>query len=208
MSANGLISTGRGQIYIIVSIALAALLLGRRAALIVWGASTVVLGIITFSLITRTPEDPAILAQQMYEPYTLLINAGSTLVIGGILALCIISLINSLGQSLRITEQALAERDEAYALLEQRVAVRPQARSSQPAWRPTHRRAGCAHRPVSSSPNSAACERSRMTSVGAASSLCRADSETLLRRYMEAEHNRYRYRPATPHTYTDLIRII
>ncbi|NTW01271.1 MAG: PAS domain S-box protein [Oscillochloris sp.] len=119
---TGLVSAGR--VYIMFDLAVAAVMFQRRSVLIVWLSSAVGLLLSCIAFIDLPPAVVAILAQRLTDPCTFILNALITLIMGAIVAIGITSLINSLAQSLRTTEQALAERDLINSALEQRVAER------------------------------------------------------------------------------------
>ncbi len=122
---TGLISAGR--IYIVPSVVIAALMLSRRSMLLTWLGGMIVL---TFSVIAfagKSFAEVAVLAHRLTDPNTLLTNELITLWMGATVALGTSSLVGSLGRSLRATEQALAERDQTNAVLDQRVAERTHA---------------------------------------------------------------------------------
>ncbi|NTU80737.1 MAG: hypothetical protein HGA45_15400, partial [Chloroflexales bacterium] len=115
---------GAGRVYLVVDIVVAALLLSRRSTLLVWlcGAAALTLSGLAFA--GRPPAEVADLAQRLTDPNTLLTNGMLTLVLSALVALGAASLVHSLAESLRATEQALAERDQTNAALEQGVAER------------------------------------------------------------------------------------
>jgi PAS domain S-box-containing protein len=125
----GMISAGR--IYVVASIVIAALMLSRRAMLVAWlgGAAVLTLGGIAFA--DRSFVEVAAVTQRLTDPNTLLTNGMITLWVSAAVAVGASSLVSSLASSLRATEQALAERDQTNAELEQRVAERTSALESQ-----------------------------------------------------------------------------
>lgn len=113
-----------GRIYIVTSSIIAALMLSRRAIILVWlaGASVLLLSSLVFA--TQSPAELVALAAYLGESNHLLANGIVTLTVSTAAMLGATSLVNRLNRSLYTTEQALAERDQANALLEQRVLDR------------------------------------------------------------------------------------
>ncbi|RRR76644.1 MAG: response regulator [Candidatus Viridilinea halotolerans] len=118
----GEISSGRG--YLIATVAIAAIMLNRRATLLVWLCGAAALGASAFIFLGRSEAEFAALLLRLQDPVNLLNGAVSTLIMSAIAAFGALSLVQRLSESLRAAEVAQAERDQAYALLEQRVAER------------------------------------------------------------------------------------
>lgn len=119
---GGLISNGR--VYLLADIFIAALLLSRRSVLLIWLSSAIALTLSGISFVGRSSGDIAVLAARLSDPNTLLTNGMVTLILGAVAAIGASSLVSSLARSLRTTEEALAERDQMNATLEQRVTER------------------------------------------------------------------------------------
>lgn len=115
---------GAGRVYLVTDIVVAALLLSRPAALLVWLCAAAALTFSGLLFAGQPPDTVAPLAQRLTDPNTLLTNGLITLVMGVIAALGAAALIRRLTNSLLTTEEALAERDQANAELERRVTER------------------------------------------------------------------------------------
>jgi signal transduction histidine kinase/CheY-like chemotaxis protein/HPt (histidine-containing phosphotransfer) domain-containing protein len=122
---TGLISAGR--IYLICAMVIAALMLSRRSVLVVWLSGALILLLSGVAFVGRPFAEVAPLAQALTSPLTHVTNGLIMLFMGATVAVGASSLVSSLTRSLRRTEQALVERDQANAELERRVAERTHA---------------------------------------------------------------------------------
>lgn len=119
---SGLMSAGR--IGIFANIILAALLLGRRPTIVVWilGILSIGVGLVLFA--SQPASTIAEAATRLTDPNMLVTQWLFTAGFSGIFAGMVLWLLKELNTSLRVTEQALAERDRINATLEQSVAER------------------------------------------------------------------------------------
>lgn len=122
LMTTGLVTTGR--IGIFTDVIMAALLLGRRPAIIFWllGVATLILGLTIF--VNQPPSLIDEVALSMTDPGMLFAQGVFTAAISAFLAGLVFWAFNRLNISLHETEQALAERDRVNATLEERVKER------------------------------------------------------------------------------------
>ncbi|MBX0330566.1 response regulator [Oscillochloris sp. ZM17-4] len=118
----GLVSSGRDNLFAIVM--LAALLLSRRQAFVVWllVAAMIGAGLTIFS--QQPAEHIAEAVARITDVNTLLTHGLLMIGISGVMATLALRLQSSFSKSLQAAEEALAERDQLNAELEQRVAER------------------------------------------------------------------------------------
>ncbi|NTV63251.1 MAG: GAF domain-containing protein, partial [Oscillochloris sp.] len=122
LMTGGLVSAGR--LGILTDVIMAALLLGRLAAIVVWiaGGIAIAVGLIFFA---RQPVDVlADITSGLVKPSTLIAQGLFTVGLSGFLGGLVLWIFMRLNQSLHTTDQALAERDRTNTTLEQRVADR------------------------------------------------------------------------------------
>lgn len=117
-------SAARG--YLIATVAIAAIMLNRRATLLVWLSGAAALSISMIVSLNRSEAELAALMLRTHDPLSLLNGIVSTLIMSAITAFGALSLVQRLNASLQAAALAQAERDHAYVTLEQRVVERTQ----------------------------------------------------------------------------------